>query len=164
VVRVGTHVSDSTAPTIQFSTDGGANWFDGTLPQALGGLGGAPLADGVNGGTVAAAADGSRFVWAPSNGAVHATEGFGQSWTASQGIPQGARVEADRVDPEVFYGLHEGTFYVSTDGGATFAASPATAPPAGASYVAATTSARGEVWVAGGTSPATSTSAPTAAA
>jgi xyloglucan-specific exo-beta-1,4-glucanase len=139
VVRVGTHVGEGTTPTIQFSTDGGANWIDGTRP-----------ADGVNGGTVAAAADGSRFVWAPSNGAVHVTEGFGQSWTASQGIPQGARVEADRVDPDVFYGFHQGTFYVSTDGGATFTASPASGLPTGGSYFVTSPDARGDIWVAGG--------------
>ncbi|MGP3969196.1 WD40/YVTN/BNR-like repeat-containing protein [Streptomyces sp. 6N223] len=140
VVRVGTHVGEGTAPTIQFSTDGGATWSDGTRPS-----------QGVNGGTVAAAADGSRFVWAPSNGAVHVTRGIGQSWTASRGIPEGARVEADRVDPDVFYGLHQGTFYVSADGGATFTASPATGLPAGGSYFATTSAARGDIWVAGGT-------------
>ncbi len=140
VVRVGNHVGDGTAPTIGFSTDGGANWFQGTRPV-----------ESANGGTVAAAADGSSFVWAPSGTAVYRTEGFGQSWTRSQGIPQGARVEADRADPDLFYGFHQGTFYVSTDGGATFTASPATGLPSGEARFGAVAGTRGDVWLAGGT-------------
>jgi photosystem II stability/assembly factor-like uncharacterized protein len=139
VVRVGNHVGGGTAPTIQFSTDGGASWFDGTLP-----------AEGVTGGTVAASADAGRFVWAPDNGAPHVTEGFGESWTAVDGLPQGARVEADRVDPDVFYGFSEGTFYTSTDGGATFTASAATGLPTTGGYFATSAAARGDVWLAGG--------------
>ncbi|MGP4110886.1 cellulose binding domain-containing protein [Streptomyces sp. 4N509B] len=138
VVRVGTHVSESSAPTVQFSTDGGSNWFDGTVP-----------ASGAQGGTVAASADGSRFVWAPSNAAPHVTQGFGTSWSRAEGLPEGAHVVSDRVDPEVFYGVFEGTFYVSTDGGASFAASPASGLPTAGSYLATTTAARGDVWLAG---------------
>ncbi|ONK15642.1 cellulose-binding domain-containing protein [Streptomyces sp. MP131-18] len=139
VVRVGNHVGEGTAPLVGFSTDGGANWFQGTAPS------------GAVGGTVAAAADGSRFVWSPAEGAApHFSVGFGTSWTASQGLPQGARVEADRVDPDVFYGVAEGTFYVSTDGGATFTASSATGLPTGDVRFAAVPGASGDVWLAGG--------------
>ncbi|RKN38153.1 cellulose binding domain-containing protein [Streptomyces hoynatensis] len=138
VVRVGNQVGDSTEPTITFSTDNGANWFSSTPPG------------GAHGGTVAAAADGSRYVWAPENTGVYYSVGFGSSWTASQGIPQGARVEADRVDPNTFYGFHQGTFYVSTDGGATFRASSAGGLPTGDVRFAAVPGAEGDVWLAGG--------------
>ncbi|GAA2381168.1 xyloglucanase [Streptomyces carpaticus] len=139
VVRVGNHVGEGTDPLIGFSTDNGAHWWAGSSPG------------GATGGTVAAAADGSRFVWSPENTGVHYAVGFGNSWSASQGIPQGARVEADRVDPSRFYGFHAGTFYVSTDGGATFTASAAQGLPAtGEVRFAAVPGRTGDIWLAGG--------------
>ncbi|MER6746195.1 cellulose binding domain-containing protein [Streptomyces fungicidicus] len=139
VVRAGNLDS---GPHIAFSTDNGANWFTGTDPSGVSG-----------GGTVAAAADGSRFVWSPQGAGVHHATGFGTSWSASAGIPSGAVVESDRVDPKTFYGFKSGKFYVSTDGGATFTASPATGLPSGDSVrFKALPGARGDVWLAGGSS------------
>ncbi|MFL5996659.1 MAG: xyloglucanase, partial [Streptomyces sp.] len=106
VVRAGNLDS---GPHIAFSTDNGANWFAGSDPSGVSG-----------GGTVAAASDGSRFVWSPDGTGVQYTTGFGSSWSASSGIPAGAIVESDRVDAKTFYGFKSGKFYVSTDGGATF--------------------------------------------
>ncbi|MFD5773795.1 cellulose binding domain-containing protein [Streptomyces fungicidicus] len=139
VVRAGNLDS---GPHIAFSTDNGANWFAGADPSGVSG-----------GGTVAAAADGSRFVWSPQGAGVHHATGFGTSWSASAGIPSGAVVESDRVDPKTFYGFKSGKFYVSTDGGATFTASPATGLPSGDSVrFKALPGARGDVWLAGGSS------------
>ncbi len=137
VVRAGNLDS---GPHIAFSTDNGANWFGGTDPSGVSG-----------GGTVAAGADGSRFVWSPEGAGVQYTTGFGTSWQASTGIPAGAIVESDRVDPETFYGFKSGRFYVSTDGGATFTASAATGLPAGDSVrFKALPGGEGDVWLAGG--------------
>ncbi|MEU5737722.1 cellulose binding domain-containing protein [Streptomyces tendae] len=137
VVRAGNLDS---GPHIAFSTDNGANWFGGTDPSGVSG-----------GGTVAAAADGSRFVWSPDGTGVQYTTGFGTSWQASTGIPAGAIVESDRVDPATFYGFKSGKFYVSTDGGATFTASAATGLPAGDSVrFKALPGGEGDVWLAGG--------------
>ncbi len=122
------------APHVAFSTDGGANWFPGSEPGGVTG-----------GGTVAAAADGSRFVWSPAGAAVHHSVGFGHSWTPSTGIPAGAVVESDRVDPNKFYGLADDTVYVSTDGGATFTAG-ATADVA---KLHAVPSRDGHLWLVG---------------
>ncbi|GAA4951912.1 hypothetical protein GCM10023238_17850 [Streptomyces heliomycini] len=139
VVRAGNLDS---GPHIAFSTDNGAHWFAGTDPSGVSG-----------GGTVAAAADGSRFVWSPQGAGVHHTTGFGTSWSASSGIPAGAVVESDRVDPKTFYGFKSGKFYVSTDGGATFTASAATGLPAGDSVrFKALPGAKGDIWLAGGAS------------
>ncbi|MFI5569055.1 cellulose binding domain-containing protein [Streptomyces sp. NPDC051740] len=139
VVRAGNLDS---GPHIAFSTDNGANWFAGTDPSGVSG-----------GGTVAAAADGSRFVWSPQGAGVHHATGFGTSWSASSGIPAGAVVESDRVDPKTFYGFKSGKFYVSTDGGATFTASSATGLPAGDSVrFKALPGVKGDVWLAGGAS------------
>ncbi|MGW4428361.1 xyloglucanase [Streptomyces tendae] len=137
VVRAGNLDS---GPHIAFSTDNGANWFGGTDPSGVSG-----------GGTVAAGADGSRFVWSPAGIGVQYTTGFGTSWQASTGIPAGAIVESDRVDPKTFYGFKSGKFYVSSDGGATFTASAATGLPAGDSVrFKALPGGEGDVWLAGG--------------
>jgi hypothetical protein len=137
VVRVGNLDS---GPHIAFSTDNGANWFAGNDPSGVSG-----------GGTVAAAADGSRFVWSPQGAGVHYATGFGTSWQASGGIPSGALVESDRVDPKTFYGFKSGKFYVSTDGGATFKESPATGLPSGDSVrFKALPGGKSDVWLAGG--------------
>ncbi|MFJ8135179.1 cellulose binding domain-containing protein [Streptomyces sp. NPDC096013] len=139
VVRVGN--ADSGAH-IAFSTDNGANWFAGTDPSGVSG-----------GGTVAAASDGSRFVWSPAGTGVRYTTGFGSSWSASSGIPAGAIVESDRADAKTFYGFKSGTFYVSSDGGATFTASTAAGLPAGDSVrFKALPGTKGDVWLAGGAS------------
>ncbi|MFJ1554723.1 cellulose binding domain-containing protein [Streptomyces mirabilis] len=139
VVRVGNLDS---GPHIAFSTDNGANWFAGTDPSGVSG-----------GGTVAAASDGSRFLWSPVGAGVQYTAGFGTSWSASGGIPSGAIVESDRVDPKTFYGFKSGNFYVSSDGGATFTASAATGLPSGDSVrFKALPGAKGDVWLAGGAS------------
>lgn len=139
VVRVG---NLDAGPHIAFSTDNGANWFAGTDPSGVSG-----------GGTAAAASDGSRFVWSPVGAGVQYTIGFGTSWSASSGIPAGAIVESDRVDPKTFYGFKSGKFYVSSDGGATFTASAATGLPSGDSVrFKALPGAKGDVWLAGGAS------------
>ncbi|WP_030936740.1 cellulose binding domain-containing protein [Streptomyces sp. NRRL S-646] len=139
VVRVGDLDS---GPHIAFSTDNGANWFAGTDPSGVSG-----------GGTVAAASDGRRFVWSPAGTGVQYTTGFGSSWAASSGIPSGATVESDRVDPKTFYGFKSGKFYVSSDGGATFSASSATGLPSGGSVrFKALPGVEGDVWLAGGAS------------
>ncbi|GGU31697.1 cellulose binding domain-containing protein [Streptomyces daghestanicus] len=137
VVRVGDHDS---GPHIAFSTDNGATWFAGTDPAGVSG-----------GGTVAAGADGARFVWSPAGTGVRYTTGFGTSWQASTGIPAGAVVESDRVDPLTFYGFKSGKFYVSTDGGATFTASAAAGLPSGDSVrFKALPGGKGDIWLAGG--------------
>jgi xyloglucan-specific exo-beta-1,4-glucanase len=141
IVRTGT-LDRSARPNdnrIAFSTDGGKNWFQGAEPGG-----------GASGGTVAAAADGSRFVWSPDGAGVSYSVGFGSSWTASAGIPAGAVVESDRVDPKRFYGFAAGRFYVSTDGGATFTATAAAGLPSGSVHFKAMPGVSGDVWLAGG--------------
>ncbi|KAK1186353.1 xyloglucanase [Streptomyces sp. NBS 14/10] len=143
VVRVG---NNDAAPRIAFSTDNGANWWQGSEPSGVTG-----------GGTVAAAADGSGFVWSPEGtSSVYYTVGFGNSWTASSGIPAGAVVESDRKNPKKFYGFKSGTFYVSTDGGATFTAKAATGLPTdGPVRFKALPGTEGDIWLAGGSTNGT---------
>jgi hypothetical protein len=136
VVRVG---NADAAPHIGFSTDNGANWFQGSQPAGVTG-----------GGTVAAAADGSGFVWSPDGAGVHHTTGFGSSWAAAGGIPAGAIVESDRENPKKFYGFKAGTFYVSADGGATFTATASGLPAEGNVRFKAVPGTEGDIWLAGG--------------
>ncbi|MFI7679075.1 cellulose binding domain-containing protein [Actinophytocola sp. NPDC049390] len=141
MVRAG-NFTDADRPNdshVAFSTDGGANWFQGTEPG------------GVNeGGTVAAAADGSRFVWAPKGQPVHYSVGFGSSWTQAQGLPTEAVVESDRVNASKFYGFFGGRFYVSTNGGATFTQTAASGLPSTAKFKALP-GREGDIWLAGDT-------------
>jgi hypothetical protein len=121
-----------------FSFDGGTSWFQGNSQPA-----------GTNdGGSVAAAANASRVVWSPSGAAVSVSTDNGNSWTASTGIPAGAGVRSDRVNPNKFYGFSNGTFYVSTNGGASFTASAASALPVSAKFKAVA-GHEGDVWLAG---------------
>ena len=141
MVRAG-NFTDADRPNdshVAFSTDGGANWFQGTEPG------------GINeGGTVAAAADGSRFVWAPKGQPVHYSVGFGNSWTQAQGLPAESVVESDRVNASKFYGFSGGRFYVSTNGGATFTQTAATGLPSTAKFKALP-GKEGDIWLAGDT-------------
>jgi cellulase/cellobiase CelA1 len=60
-------------------------------------------------------------------------------------------VASDRVNPKKFYGFSGGTFYVSTNGGASFTASAATGLPAsGTVFVKAMPGHEGDIWLAGG--------------
>src|SRR6185436_11331992 len=84
------------------------------------------------GGSVAVSATaGGKIIWSPAGAGVFFTTGGGKTWTAATGIPAGARVASDRVNPSKFYGFKSGTFYVSTDGGKTFAARATGLPLAG---------------------------------
>jgi hypothetical protein len=145
VVRVG-NVNRTDNPTVNragFSFDGGTSWFQASSePPGVTG-----------GGTVAAAANAGRVLWSPAGAAPHYSTTSGSSWTASAGLPAGALVESDRVNPLRFYGLLNGQFYASTDGGATFAAL-ASGLPVPAQFKAVP-GREGDVWVAGGTETTT---------
>jgi len=145
MVRVG-YGNPSASPVVTstaFSFDGGSSWFAGNkdIPGVS-----------TSGGSVAAAADASRVVWAPVNAAISYSTDNGNSWTASAAIPQNSVVASDRVTAKTFYGFGQGKFWISTDGGATFTASAATGlPQAGDPVVLkAVPGVQGDIWLAGG--------------
>jgi hypothetical protein len=144
MVRAG-NFADSERPNdshVAFSTDGGANWFQAQEPGGIN-----------NGGTVATAADGSRFVWAPGDAGqqVVYSVGYGNSWSQSGGIPANAVISSDRVNPNKFYGYSAGRFYVSTNGGQSFTATAATGLPSTGAKFRAVAGAEGDIWLAGET-------------
>jgi hypothetical protein len=137
VVRVGSADTSTGVKRAAFSYDGGTSWFQANSEPSGGG-----------GGTVAAAANASRVLWSPEGGSIAVSTDNGNSWTTSTVIPTGARVAADRVNPSKFYGVANGTFYASTDGGQTFTAT-ATSLPSSAK-LKAVPGREGDIWVAGG--------------
>jgi hypothetical protein len=142
LVRVG-DIDKSANPNVNrvgFSFDGGADWFQGSAEP--GGVTG--------GGTVAEAANGGATVWSPTGAQVSVSTTNGSSWTASTGIPQGAIVASDRVNPKKFYGFAGGRFYVSTNGGVGFTATAATGlPTSGNVRFRALPGVEGDIWLAG---------------
>jgi xyloglucan-specific exo-beta-1,4-glucanase len=143
IVRVGS--GGTNGINIGFSSDGGQTWTPGTTQPS-----------GASGGTVAAAADGGRVIWSCGPGVFFSTD-KGTTWTPSMGAPSGASVRSDRVNPLKFYAFANGTFYISTDGGQTFAATGAmNLPPAGTSaQFKATPGHEGDIWLAGGSTTTT---------
>jgi len=144
MVRVGTGNSKATPQPYHgtaFTSDGGKTWFQGNAD---------PVTD-KGAGTVAAAADGSRVVWASSDAAVPVSVSTdnGNSWKACTGIPNGSTVAADRVNAKKFYGFGAGKFWTSTDGGESFAASAAAGLPTNG-RLKAVFGKEGEVWLTGG--------------
>ncbi|GAB3169568.1 cellulose binding domain-containing protein [Myceligenerans halotolerans] len=137
MVRVGESDEDG-AGHLGVSTSGGDSWWAAQEPGGVSGPG-----------TVALNADGSRILWSPDGADVHVSTTLGSSWTASSGVPAGARVEADRSDPQRFYAMAGGTFYASDDGGATFTASDAAGLPTGDVRFGAVPGRSGEIFVAG---------------
>ena len=93
----------------------------------------------------------TAFVWSPAGAGVHYSTTRGSSWTASTGIPAGAEVESDRVNPRTFYGYAAGTFYVSTNGGATFTAHRRDRAGHGRRLRTPCPGRAGDVWLAGET-------------
>jgi photosystem II stability/assembly factor-like uncharacterized protein len=137
------HVGNCEAGTIciGYSTNGGVSWTP--MQKQPAGVSG--------GGTVAVAANGGRILWSPAGAGVSVTANNGKTWSASSGIPTGARVIADRVDPAVFYGFLNGVFYTSTNGGSSFTASAASGlPTVGNARLRAVFGRSGDVWLAGG--------------
>jgi hypothetical protein len=126
------------APHIGISNDGGKTWYQGQEPGGVTG-----------GGTIAVGADAGSMVWSPTGIGVQYSTTRGSTWSASTGIPAGAVVESDRVNPKTFYGYAAGKFYKSTDGGATFTASAAALPATGRLHFKAVPGKEGDVWLAG---------------
>nr|WP_246096321.1 cellulose binding domain-containing protein [Paenibacillus sinopodophylli] len=143
VARVGyaDHAVNPNAKSISLSYDGGGNWFSPNAePSATKG-----------GGQIAVAADNTSLVWSTSDVGVYYSKTSGNSWTKSTGIPANAEVASDRVNKNKIYGVSAGIFYLSTDGGATFAQTTATGlPEEGALNFKALPGVEGDIWLAGG--------------
>ena len=136
-----------------FSVDGGKTWKPfASMPKGKGA------------GSIAVAADGSAFLWAPFEGPVVYSKDRGATWAKAEGLPNAEaspdwapvpfRPAADRVNPNKLYVLDArgGQAFTSTDGGAHFTASPMGLPTL-ADYQFSSASAQatpgieGDVWL-----------------
>jgi photosystem II stability/assembly factor-like uncharacterized protein len=112
VVRVGVSSHHHPGFNISYSLDSGRTWQPpAAMPQT-----------NSSSGSISVSSDGATWVWTPGRSGASVTRDNGTTWTQSQGLPNGARVVADRVNPRKFYAmsLFEGKLLVSTDAAATF--------------------------------------------
>lgn len=108
VVRIG---SGSGAQQVAVSSDGGASWHAHNGTDTL-----------KSSGTVAYSADADTIVWSSGTSGVVRSQHQG-TFTAVASLPSGAVIASDKRNNTVFYaGSTTGTFYRSTDTGATFTA------------------------------------------
>ncbi|KDQ63817.1 carbohydrate-binding module family 1 protein [Jaapia argillacea MUCL 33604] len=135
IVRIGTGDS-STGKQVALSTDSGATWA-----QDYG------AADNVEGGKVALSANGDIVLWRTSGNGVMVSQ-YTNNFTAVPTLPSTAAIASDKKNDSIFYGAAGSSFYLSTNGGTTFAA---TAGTLGASTspvkVVVNPNITGDVWV-----------------
>jgi len=127
IVRTGTPKNNG--GSMAYSEDGGHSWKPFSMGQNTGGGRGAGGFGGFNRGGVILNADGGIFMSLSGNPSI--SKDRGQNWTPCQGLPQGVRPAADRVDPTKFYAVdvNNNKLYTSVDGGATFSAADAKGLP-----------------------------------
>ena len=141
VVRAGNGDSSNCEKSFAYSTDGGQTWkMVGGQPTGV---------TGSNNDSVAMSADGTRVIWAP-NGTTAAYTSTNwtaatPTWTAVTGLRAQAKVRADRVTANKFYGFANGAFYVSTNG-TSFSASVSSGLPTTAKVVTVYNKAN-DVWL-----------------
>jgi xyloglucan-specific exo-beta-1,4-glucanase len=150
IVRVGNvDRENSNNLSLGYSIDGGITWTQ-TPTEPTGTTGG---------GKVAVAADASVLVWSAQGAtSVCYSSNKGRSWTPCSGLPLGATVISDRVNPKKFYAYNAGNFYISANGGATFTLTGATGLPTntglnsdqGVFNLKAMPGREGDIWCAGG--------------
>lgn len=149
IVRVGN--ADGANPRMAVSKDNGKSWGPATNAWK------SSTGDKTNGGYVAVGADGRTILWSPASAKttisrpVSYSTDSGKTWKLSSGLPQGARISSDRVNPMKFYAISNGVFYVSIDSGVTFTKSTAEGLPKQlTSNFKAMPNVEGDIWIAAG--------------
>ena len=147
VVRVGSNSACLKSPGGSpgqcgaYSTDGGTTWTPFATAPAV------PTGATFRGsGSIAVSADGKTFLWAPQGATPARSQDNGANWAPCVGLNPGAQVAADRVNPSKFYASDRNGMYVSSDGGANFAHTPASA----SGRPRPVFGIEGDVWVAAG--------------
>lgn len=141
IVRVG----DS--GVIGLSEDNGKTWRKTTGSIRVGQGSGDYL---TSGGNIAMSADGKTMLYSPNGDepAVYSHDD-GATWNQANGIPSKAKIASDRVNSNKFYGIVNGEFYVSNDGGENFEKT-ATGLYNGGADISAMPGVEGDIWFAGG--------------
>ena len=113
-VVVRTTADSNFGKGVWYSLDAGESWSDvETLPNGM---------KKGEGGQAVVSTDGKTIVWMPGviGESGYCTDDYGKTWTKCEGLPAGARLETDAVNPDIIYGVSGGDFYVSRDGGKNF--------------------------------------------
>ncbi|HEY3762896.1 MAG TPA: cellulase [Verrucomicrobiae bacterium] len=146
IVRVGSGGNNPSHGAI--SRDGGKNWT--AFPNGP--------TDGYGAGSIVISADGKTIVQTMRGGTPAFSGDNGTNWAACAGLPAGALVAADAVNPSRFYAFdaRNNQMYASTNGAQQFSQTGATLPPEsdpprfgyGNGELAATPGHEGDVWLA----------------
>ncbi len=138
-----------------YSTNGGKNYTIFAKYPSYHGSSGA-------GGIVAVSATSQTIVWATQGGYTYRSTNLGGSWSVVKSLPMsinpgtsifdggyGNQLAADKVNGNKFYAYTAGNFYVSTDGGLTFAVTATLPSISSTSKIEVVTSPgiEGDVWV-----------------
>ncbi|KAJ7102200.1 hypothetical protein B0H15DRAFT_813586 [Mycena belliarum] len=134
IVRIGT--GDSTqGKQVALSYDSGNTWS-----QDYG------AADNVTGGKVALSADGDTVLWRTNGNGVLVSQ-FTNPFAAVSSLPSTAAIASDKLNNSIFYGAAVNTFYLSTDGGKTFASKASLSSSTSPAKVIVNPKVSGDVWV-----------------
>ncbi|KAF4623544.1 hypothetical protein D9613_001966 [Agrocybe pediades] len=125
----------STGKQVALSTDSGATWN-----QDYG------AADNTTGGKVALSADGDTVLWRTNGNGVMVSQ-YTNAFTAVPSLPSDAAIASDKKNNSIFYGASQSKFYLSTDGGKTFAAKGSLGSSTSPVKVVVNPSVTGDVWV-----------------
>ena len=141
VVRAGNGDGSNCENSYAYSTNGGQSWkIGGGQPSGV---------TGSNNDSIAISSDGKRVVWAPNGTTAAYTStnwtASSPTWTAVIGLPAQAKVRADRLTANKFYGFANGVFYVSTNG-TSFTAMVSSGFPSSAKIVTVYNKAN-DVWL-----------------
>ena len=127
---------------LNYTTDGGKTWeVIKILPEKS------------QGGHATISTDGKTIIWRPAtlSGKPYITPDYGKTWYECSGLSYGAKVIADRVNPDKFYAVSGGSFCVSTDGGYHFKQTGAVLPDS--CELVAVGDREGHVWAYNGSYP-----------
>ncbi len=137
----GVYTSES-KNSLVYTTDGGSSW------QVI-----KRLPEKAQGGSATMSADGKTIIWRPGSigGKPYVTPDYGETWYECKGLSYGARIEADKVNPDKFYAVSGGMLYVSENGGKKF--EPTGAVLTDNSELVAVGGMEGHIWSYNGSYP-----------
>ncbi|KAJ8084220.1 hypothetical protein PM082_002987 [Marasmius tenuissimus] len=135
IVGIGTGNTAETGKNVVVSSDSGATWSVHN---------GAP--DNVSNGKVALSADGTTILWSTGGNGVLVSQN-NAAFTTVSSLGANAVIASDKKNNSVFYGALTNKFYVSTDGGKTFAAKGTLGSSNSPFKIVVHPSVSGDVWV-----------------
>ncbi|KAI0639337.1 hypothetical protein C8Q77DRAFT_1044471 [Trametes polyzona] len=135
IVRIGTTTDGSQGKQVAISTDSGKTWSQDY---------GAP--DNVGGGKVALSANGDTVLWKTTSNGILVSQ-YTNPFTAVPSLPSDAAIASDKKNNSIFYGASGSKFYLSTDGGKTFAAKGTLGTSTSPFKVIVHPNVTGDVWV-----------------